>query len=985
MPRIKLIKWVMLKMPWRGVYPVISGGAIILLLGLMVTAGYGGCGGGGGSGGSSVPTAIIPNTTKVITSSPTEISGDNSVITFSATAADVKKLAVDDVMVGGVSAQAPNGFLRKVSSTNEISGQIIVNTTQAILEDAIQDGIIELNKSLSPDEVNQSIAIKGVTIKAIGGTFSPPLDNVVLWDADNNPDTTYDQIIANGSITFSAGIDFRVKIASFQIKEIRSVLNLNETAQLTISSNINFPPIDETKRIATYSFTPITIWVPSVPPLPVVLTPILTVDVGINGQVEVSITTGITQESNLSVGLQYNNSVWSPVNSLTKSFDYTPPTLSAGLGIQGYIQPQMNLLIYGVAGPYADAKGYLQLDANVLNTPWWQLYGGIEAGAGVKLSALGQTIANYELLKIIDYEILLAQAPIETVSTPNLPTGTISGTTGTSYDYSTGGASSDLGHAVEYQFDWGDGNYSDWSISTTVSKSWSSANTYIVKAQARCAAHTSVSSTWSSGLSVTINLPETVSAPTQPTGIISGTTGTSYDYSTGGASSNLGHAVEYQFDWGDGSYSDWSTSTTVSKSWSSANTYIVKAQARCATHTSVSSTWSSGLSVTINLPDTVSAPTQPTGIISGTTGTSYDYSTGGASSDLGHTVEYQFDWGDGNYSDWSTSTTVSKSWSSANTYIVKAQARCVTHTSVTSTWSSGLSVNIFTEPTAVDDYVWVANTNSANVTRIQKSNSATTTIGVGTFPYSVAVDGIYCWVANYASDSVTRILKSNLSKSTIGVGDAPRGVAVDDAYCWVVNQATDNVTRIQKATSATTTITVGDAPFGVAVDATYCWVANYNSNNVTRILKSDLSTTTIAVGTFPAGVAVDATYCWVANYNSATVTRIVKSTLATTTIAVGTTPEGVAVDETYCWVANYGSNNVTRILKSDLSTTTIAVGTTPEGVAVDGTYCWVANYVFSGNVTRILKSDLTTTTIAVGTQPISLGDMTGYAYDNYAK
>jgi DNA-binding beta-propeller fold protein YncE len=83
-------------------------------------------------------------------------------------------------------------------------------------------------------------------------------------------------------------------------------------------------------------------------------------------------------------------------------------------------------------------------------------------------------------------------------------------------------------------------------------------------------------------------------------------------------------------------------------------------------------------------------------------------------------------------------------------------------------------------------------------------------------------------------------------------------------------------------------------------------------------------------------------------------------------------------------VANGGSATVTRILKSDSTTTTIAVGSQPYGVAVDETYCWVANSV-SNTVTRILKSDLSTTNIAVGTGPVSLGDMTGYAYDNYSQ
>ncbi|MDI6788540.1 MAG: glycine-rich protein, partial [Planctomycetota bacterium] len=292
-------------------------------------------------------------------------------------------------------------------------------------------------------------------------------------------------------------------------------------------------------------------------------------------------------------------------------------------------------------------------------------------------------------------------------------------------------------------------------------------------------------------------------------------------------------------------------------------------------------------------------------------------------------------------------------------------------------------------PPALDDYVWVANGGSNNVTRIKKADLSTSTIAVGTYPVGVAVDETYCWVANQGSNNVTRILKSNPAISTtIAVGDEPRGVAVDETYCWVANRGPNNVTRILKSNPAiTTTIAVGLYPIGVAVDETYCWVTNQGSHNVTRILKSDLTTTNISegIGITPTsyGVAVDETYCWVANDISNNVTRIKKSDLTTTTISTGSSPSGVAVDETYCWVVNTNSKNVTRIKKADLSTSTIAVGSGPRGVAVDGTYCWVVNE--GSNVTRILKSDLTTTTIGVGSYPYSLGDMTGYTYDNYAK
>ena len=287
-------------------------------------------------------------------------------------------------------------------------------------------------------------------------------------------------------------------------------------------------------------------------------------------------------------------------------------------------------------------------------------------------------------------------------------------------------------------------------------------------------------------------------------------------------------------------------------------------------------------------------------------------------------------------------------------------------------------------PTAVDDYVWVANNYSNDVSRIKKSDSSTTTIVVGSAPNGVAADETYVWVSNVNSNNVTRINKSDLTTTTIDVGYSPYGVAVDATYCWVSNYSSNSVTRILKSDLSITTITVGSGPVGIAVDATYVWTANYNAGTVTRILKSDLSTTGIVVGSNPYGITVDGTYCWTANYGSGDVTRILKSDSSTTSIYVGANPFGVAADATYCWVTNSGSSNVTKILKSDSSTSTIAVGSQPCGVSLDATYAWVANNG-SYNVTRILKSDSSTTTIGVGNGPYSVGDMTGYAYDNYAK
>lgn len=105
----------------------------------------------------------------------------------------------------------------------------------------------------------------------------------------------------------------------------------------------------------------------------------------------------------------------------------------------------------------------------------------------------------------------------EEISTPNIPNGPSSGETNQSLSYTTSGASSNLGHSIEYRFDWGDGNYSNWSSSTSASHSWSMAGAKYVRDQARCTVHVDKTSDWSDAKLVVINEPgESVPALLSP-------------------------------------------------------------------------------------------------------------------------------------------------------------------------------------------------------------------------------------------------------------------------------------------------------------------------------------------------------------------------------------------------------------------------------------------------------------------------------------
>jgi hypothetical protein len=196
----------------------------------------------------------------------------------------------------------------------------------------------------------------------------------------------------------------------------------------------------------------------------------------------------------------------------------------------------------------------------------------------------------------------------QSISAPSTPVGPTSGLPGDLDSYTTGGAVSSAHDTLEYRFDFdaaGSHGYSPWSRTATANTEWYSTGTFVVRAQARSAAHPSVVSAWSGGLTVTISPVETVTAPSAPSGAAVVTRGDGAIYTSGGATSSKGHPIEYRFHVYEVNgivtevFSDWSSSASFNRTWDVAGTYSVLAEARCGTDTQITAV-SQPLTVTVN-------------------------------------------------------------------------------------------------------------------------------------------------------------------------------------------------------------------------------------------------------------------------------------------------------------------------------------------------------------------------------------------------
>ncbi len=416
----------------------------IAAVALLAVFGLAGCGGGGG-GGSDTTTQdiVIPSTSKVVDDTTTQalssVSSDGSILTFSQNSSQLQSLSSGDVVAVGITDSTPYGLLRKVTSVSTVGSVVVVETTQATLSDAVQSGSIVISKTLTQSELKASKALKkGVVLKKSNTAkavfrknktvsravealeFSLDLKDVVLYDDDGNESTTTDQIKVNGSIGIGLDFSLDIDIDNFQITRASFKNTGTEKTDLKITAGVS-EVVKKKVELYSFVFSPITVWVGY---LPVYITPVVTINVGVDGSVTAGITTGATQQVAVASGLSYSDGDWTPISEITSEFSFEPPTLSKNASVKGYAGPKLDLMFYGSVGPSADIYGYLKLVADTNSNPWWTLYGGLESNVGFKFEVLDHLIADYSILAI-DYSAILATAssPAADITAPSVPIG----------------------------------------------------------------------------------------------------------------------------------------------------------------------------------------------------------------------------------------------------------------------------------------------------------------------------------------------------------------------------------------------------------------------------------------------------------------------------------------------------------------------------------------------------------------------------------
>ncbi len=364
------------------------------------------------------PPVLVPDTTKVLTEDTmqylTSVSANGREFTFAQRTPTLDGLVPGDVIVSEPTDITPYGFLRMVTDV-VLGEQVVVITEEASLEDAIRQGGAQLAYEPDPDDIQGARLNKGVTLspdtEAAAGVFSINMSRVVLYDHDGNQNTTYDQITADGSVIVDPNLDFELFIQNWRLEQLYFALSGTEETNLTISSNVDLAAVSREVTVAVYTLKPI---VMSIGPVPVVLLPILTVTVSVDGTVSVGISANVAQSVSIMAGVHYQNEVWEPLSNFGSQFQFTPPEqVEVEASMKGEVRGQASLLLYGVTDIYARVATFLELEVDLTTLPPCPtLSGGLGASAGVELRLLSSVVADYHVVLIENSRVLAMCEPI---------------------------------------------------------------------------------------------------------------------------------------------------------------------------------------------------------------------------------------------------------------------------------------------------------------------------------------------------------------------------------------------------------------------------------------------------------------------------------------------------------------------------------------------------------------------------------------------
>lgn len=331
---------------------------------------------------------------------------EDGTLHFSGTPAALEGIAELDVILAEPTAAAPHGLMRFVTSTEAGVDGLVVHTLQAPVQMAFKSLDVRLTTSTSTDSApthlnrfEQALTIPG------GGGITYPLHEP-LYDVDEDPNTTDDQVYANGAL--HGGLDYVFTI-SFNWNAVDSGIDaFKNCLKEALTGNFSCDPLDFLPEVKTgLSFTAgadatlavqgvsflgynrtLDIYSHQLPPIvypPLVFVPTITVQATFHGEGTSQFSFDMSGAATASGGVSVSTKSGIDLSGPDFDYEFSAGSVDALLATNSSfaVGPELSVLLYGIMGPTASLNVGARLEVDRDQNPCYRLFGTVGGSVGV--------------------------------------------------------------------------------------------------------------------------------------------------------------------------------------------------------------------------------------------------------------------------------------------------------------------------------------------------------------------------------------------------------------------------------------------------------------------------------------------------------------------------------------------------------------------------------------------------------------------------
>ncbi len=349
-------------------------------------------------------TVIVDNSTGQIIQSI-----DSTHVIFNGNTEQLQKFATGNIIVSGITTNAPEGFLRKISSIIKSGTLYNILTTEVTLTEAFKNLHIDF------------------TTSAPSFTITSP--EVILYDVDGNNNTSFDQLKVSVNSGLLPKFHIKVDINNFTLEYAKLDGNFEGTLNTLITSGGSIGSVS--KKINIYS-QPIGLF--TIPGTPIVIAAVLRVSLGASGSINIEIVASDTKTTNVNSYIEYKSNNWDKGYVKTMDNQFVFSGLNGIASAKIYVEPAIDFKLWGSnwAKGSITTQGYIKATGQLLPTPDCELKAGISAGAEANLTFFGWTFASASYPDIFDFSKILFTCSTPNTQLPTVSTTSVSNTTNTS-------------------------------------------------------------------------------------------------------------------------------------------------------------------------------------------------------------------------------------------------------------------------------------------------------------------------------------------------------------------------------------------------------------------------------------------------------------------------------------------------------------------------------------------------------------------------